>query len=88
MYVIEGLALIGLWRSGRGRRRWSVWFLGLVAAMGMISLGLVVVNVGALYRLRYEFLILMIVLATEGAAQILAWYQRKRLDGNRLTADV
>ncbi len=56
-YVVEALAMIGLWRGSRGRRRFSVWFLWLVATMGMISLGLVVVNVGALYRLRYVFLI-------------------------------
>lgn len=88
MYVIEALAFIGLWSGGRGPRRWSVWLLGLFAAMGLISLGLVVVNVGALYRLRYVFLILVIVLATEGAAQSFHWYKKKRLVGSRLTADV
>jgi hypothetical protein len=68
MYVVEGFAVVGLWRGGRTRRRLSVWFLGLVAAMGMTSLGLVVLNIGALYRLRYAFVILLIVLASPGAA--------------------
>ena len=67
MYVVEGLALLGLWR---GRRQLSVWFLFLVAAMGITALGLVVVNVGTLYRLRYVFLILLIIIAAEGAAHI------------------
>jgi hypothetical protein len=91
MYAVEGLVVVGLWsgsRKGRGRRRFSVWLLWLVAAMGMISLGLVVVNVGALYRLRYLFLILLIILASEGAAQTLGLYKRKRSEGSRLTADV
>lgn len=85
MLVVEGLALIGLWR---GRRRFLVWWLGLVAAMGIVSLGLVVVNVGALYRLRYVFLILVIILAAGGAAQTLAWCKKKRLDGSGPAADV
>jgi hypothetical protein len=77
MYVIEGLAVVGVW-SGIGRRRFSVWFLGLVAAMGMITLGLVVVNVGTLYRLRYVFLILIIILASGGAANTLEWFRKRR----------
>ena len=91
MYVVEGLAVVGLWskgRHGRGRRTFSVWLLWLVAAMGMILLGLVVVNVGALYRLRYVFLILLIILASEGAAQTLDLYKRKRSDGSQLVTDV
>jgi len=90
MYVVEGLAIVGLWGKGRkrrGRQGFSVWFLALVAAMGLISLGLVVVNVGALYRLRYVFLVLLILLAAEGAAQTLDWCRKKRSDGSRLVAD-
>jgi len=71
MYVVEVLAIVALWRGRAWRRKVSVWFLWLVAAMGMISLGLVVVNGGALYRLRYVFWILLIILATGEAAQIL-----------------
>lgn len=74
MYAVEGLALLGLWR---GRRQLSVWFLSLVAATGMIALGLVVVNVGALYRLRYVFLMLLFIPAAEGAARILDRLSKK-----------
>ena len=89
-YVVEGLAVVGLWGKGRKRRAgqgFSAGFLGLVAAMGLISLGLVVVNVGALYRLRYVFLFLLIILAAEGAAQTLDWCRKKRADRGRLVAD-
>ena len=55
--------------------------------MGMISLGLVVVNVGALYRLRYAFMILLIILATGEAAQILDWRKKKRSAGSGLVAN-
>jgi hypothetical protein len=73
IYLIEGLALVGLWS---GRRRVSIWFLFLVSAMGLTSLGLVVLNIGALYRLRYVFIILLIVLATQGAQAILPHFRK------------
>lgn len=63
MYVLEGFAVFGLWR---GRRRASVWLLFAVAVSGLIALGLVVANLGALYRLRYVFMILLIILAGDG----------------------
>ena len=88
MYVVEGLAIVGLWSGLRGQRRFSVWLLWLVAAMGMISLGLVVVNVGTLFRLRYVFLILLIILATEGTAHTFDWYKKKRSHGRGLVANV
>ena len=55
----------------RSRRRLSPRFLFAAAAAGMIALGLVVVNVGTLYRLRYVFLMLLIIPAAAGAAFIL-----------------
>ena len=36
-----------------------------IAATGMLALGLVVVNAGALYRIRYVFWMLMIVIAAK-----------------------
>ena len=67
MYVVEVFALVGLWL---GRRKLSVWLLFSIATMGTIALGLVVVNVGTLYRLRYVFLIMLIVLAAEGISHV------------------
>ena len=58
----------GLWR---GRRRAAAWLLLSVAATEMIALGLVVINVGTLFRLRYVFLMLLVVLAVGGAARLL-----------------
>jgi hypothetical protein len=63
MYALELLALLGLWT---GRRRFPVWLLASIAAAGLIILGLAVVNVGALYRLRYIFLIVLIIIAAKG----------------------
>lgn len=77
MYAVEALALLGLWR---GRRRLSAWFLWSVAAMGMIALGLVVINVGTLFRLRYVFLMLLIIPAAEGATYIFDQLSKKELE--------
>ncbi len=63
MYFIELLSLIGLWQS---RRRLPVWLLFLIATFGVISIGLVVANIGSLYRMRYVFWILLIILGVNG----------------------
>jgi hypothetical protein len=42
----------------------------LVAAIGMVGLGLVVVNAGALFRIRYVFWMMLIVLAAEGLRKL------------------
>jgi hypothetical protein len=72
IYLVELFAIVALWNQ---RARLAVWFLFLVAATGMLSLGLVVINVGALYRLRYVFMILLIILAAKGATFV---YERIR----------
>ena len=59
LYVAVGLTV---WRE---RRNLKMWLLFLVATIGMLALGLVVVNAGALFRLRYAFWILMIVIAAD-----------------------
>jgi hypothetical protein len=67
-YMIDCLALFGLWTR---RKHLAAWLLFLVAALGAMSLGLVVTNIGALYRLRYPFWVLLVVLGAGGAANLL-----------------
>ena len=62
MYFLYLAVGVCVWRN---RRRSEVWLLFLVATMGTIALGLVVVNAGALYRLRYVFWIIFIVMAVD-----------------------
>lgn len=62
MYFLYIGAAVCVWRN---RKRLEMWLLFLVATMGTIALGLVVANAGALYRLRYVFWILFILLAAE-----------------------
>ncbi len=69
MYLIELLAIAGLWT---GRRLLPVWFIVLVAIVGIIAGGLVVVNVAVLFRIRYVFSMLLIILGAGGAMRFLS----------------
>jgi hypothetical protein len=64
MYAIELLALVCLWR---GRRHLTAWLLFVAAGAGVIALGLVVSNIATLYRMRYAFWMLLIILGVKGA---------------------
>ena len=64
------------------RRNFSTWFLLLVALINMVALGLVVTNIGSLFRLRYVFWMLIIILGVRGAV-ILATMLRARRNGKR-----
>jgi len=68
-YMIECLALAGLWRA---RKDLAAWFVFLVITVGAVALGLVVANIGALYRLRYPFWALLIVFGASGANHLLS----------------
>lgn len=68
MYFVQLLALQSLWHR---RRQLPVWLLVLTALLGVVALGLVVVNVGALYRQRYLFWILFVIAGAEAAARML-----------------
>jgi hypothetical protein len=67
MYLGGLLALVAIWRAPRGLAN---WLLLSIYALGVTGLGLIVSNVGALYRVRYLFLILLIVLAVKGLESI------------------
>lgn len=63
MYFVYLVAGLCVWRE---RRNLTMWFVFLVAAIGMLALGLVVVNAAALFRIRYVFWMMLIVLAARG----------------------
>jgi hypothetical protein len=69
MYLCELLALLGVWRAPR---RLPGWLLLLITTFGVSALGLVVSNIGTLYRFRYLFWMLLIILGAKGLAGIVA----------------
>lgn len=63
LYIIELIALVALWHK---RRQLAAWFLLSISITGATALGLVVTNAGTLFRLRYVFVILLVILGSEG----------------------
>lgn len=68
MYIFELLALVAVFRPPH---RLAAWLLLSTSAFGMTLLGLVVPNVGALYRFRYIFWILLLILGAKGLEAIM-----------------
>lgn len=74
MLVLYGMLILSVVTVVRERRRLLVWFLFLTSVLGCTILALVVVNAGALYRLRYPYFIPIILLGL---------YELERLITNR-----
>jgi hypothetical protein len=66
-YVLELFALVAVWQK---RRALPVWLMVITVAVGVIAVSLVVVNVGALYRFRYPYGILIVLLGAGGIVDI------------------
>ena len=66
-YVIELFAIAGIWSK---RRHTVAWLLAFTVVAGLTGLGLTVLNIGSLYRVRYPFWMLMVVLGAGGAQYI------------------
>lgn len=68
MYLILGLGAFALVHQ---RNRLVFWLLLFIASVGCISLGYVVVNISSLYRMRYAFFIIVIILGMKGLTLML-----------------
>jgi len=71
LYFFEAMAIVGLWHR---RRVLLAWWLMLVALSGCVALGLVVTNVGAIYRMRYIFIMLIVILGIDGIRQGVSYF--------------
>jgi hypothetical protein len=67
MYLIYGLVVVAIWSK---RKQLTIWFLLLVSIGSLLALSIVTANLGALYRLRYPFWILLIILGVAGAREL------------------
>jgi hypothetical protein len=75
LYVCELLALAAVLLRPR---RLPALLLVLFASLGVTILGLVVTNIGTLYRFRYSFWILFFVAGASGAAKLLRHAEARR----------
>ncbi len=71
-YIVELLALFGLWRA---RSNLGAWLLVGAVVIGITALALAVINLGTLYRFRYAFLILLLILGVNGLLRLLASFK-------------
>ena len=71
-FAIYCLQLLALAAIVREPRRLSLWFVLAVVIAGVTALAFVIPNVGAIYRFRYVFWILLIVAAMAGLNSLLA----------------
>ena len=73
-YVLEMVAAVGMISDRRSLAR---WWLVFVVMFGVTAIALVVPNVGALYRFRYTFWIVVLILGVTGLENIFAeWIRR------------
>jgi hypothetical protein len=68
LYAVIALAGLTLVKQ---RRFLSVWLLFGIAAGGCTALGYVVVNISTLYRMRYAYFILIIILGMKGLLSVM-----------------
>jgi hypothetical protein len=74
-YAIELLAVVALCQRWR---QLSLWLLFSIVTIGIAALGLVVVSIGTLYRLRYLYLILLTIPAAGALEFLLDWFLKSR----------
>jgi hypothetical protein len=75
LYIIEGLALACVLFQ---RRRLPVWLILATVMIGVTALGYVVVNISTVYRMRYAFTMLLIVLGAKGLFEIRSFLAARR----------
>ncbi len=82
MYLLQGLAAFTVWHW---RKNLTVWFLASVVCVGVTLQAIVIANLGALFRMRYVFWMLIIVLGVQGGLMLLA-ARKAKLKENAETA--
>lgn len=73
IYIFQVLAIVAVIRAPR---HLALWLLLAISMLGVTALGLVVPNVGALYRFRYAFWMMVIIAAMCGLNDLLTTEQR------------
>jgi len=75
LYFVYILAAVSVWKR---RRFLAVWLVLSVAMASLIALSIVTANLGALYRLRYPFWMLLIIMGANGAFELREILSRRR----------
>lgn len=67
-YVMIILAVVALWRM---KKHLATWLLVLISLAGVTTLATIVTNLGALFRMRYGFFILLVPLAASEVVRLI-----------------
>lgn len=73
IYFMELLSVVGVWQR---RHLFVSWLLLFTAVLGGGAVALVMVNVGTIYRLRYSFWMLIVVLSSGALVRLLSKVSR------------
>jgi putative peptidoglycan lipid II flippase len=74
IYFMELLCVVGIWQR---RRLFAPWLLLFTAVVGGGAIAMVMVNVGTIYRLRYSFWMLIVVLGSGALVRLLSKVSKK-----------
>lgn len=74
MYLMTIAAVVAIWQS---RRKYSIWYLFSVIFISLSIIGYFVGNIGALYRFRYPFWMMLIIFGVGGFYQVVLPYRRR-----------
>ncbi len=76
LYLLELLSLVSLWRL---RKNLAVWLWFGIVIFGTMALGLIVLNIGAFYRIRYPYCMLLVILGAGGATHLMRSRTKRHL---------
>jgi len=74
LYLLYPFAIFGVWTQ---RKQLSIWFVVGAFLVAVLSLGLIMVNMGTVYRLRYGFMMLALILAAGGISAAFKRYSSR-----------
>lgn len=77
MYFASIFALFCIWKE---RKRAEVWLIAFFIICGSLLLGLVVTNAGAIFRYRYAFWMIIIILGSNSFLNFRSYQKHRKLD--------
>lgn len=74
IYILSAFSLLTFYYQ---RKNFGFWLIGLTVLIGCGALGFVVTNIGTLYRMRYVFWFLLVILGINGIVALISFRQLK-----------
>ncbi|HEX8174962.1 MAG TPA: hypothetical protein VF543_07570 [Pyrinomonadaceae bacterium] len=75
IYFNFPLMIFGLWKA---RRRWGAWVLIMISSAALSVLAMIVTNIGALYRMRFAYWMLLVIIGANGMIHLREEIMKRR----------